>query len=109
QTAIFLGSDFIVTVRLGSTRAHSELRAELEAIPTRLAEGPDLVLYGLLDFIVDGYNPMLDTLEGMVGEMEDRAVGTFPSQARIRRIFRLRRVLRQYESTAGRMEEVAAK
>ena len=109
QTAIFLGPDFIVTVRLGSTRAHIDLRAELEAKPDRLAEGPDLVLYELLDFIVAGYDPLFDTLEGIVGEMEDRAVDTFPSQARIRRIFRLRRVLRQCENSAGRMEEVAAK
>lgn len=109
QTAIFLGENFVITVRLGSTRAHVDLRAVLEANPDRLAEGPDLVLYEVLDFIIDGYDPMLDTLEGIVGEMEDRAIGTFPSQARIRRIFRLRRVLRQCENTAGRMEEVAAK
>ena len=41
--------------------------------------------------------------------MEDGAVGRFPDQARIRRIFRLRRELRRFEDIAGRMEEVAAK
>jgi magnesium transporter len=45
----------------------------------------------------------------VVGEMEDHAVGRFPDQARIRRIFRLRRELRRFEDIAGRMEEVAAK
>lgn len=109
QTAIFLGRDFIVTVRLGSTRAHVELRAQLEANHERLAEGPDFVLYGLLDFIVAGYEPLLDRMEGIVAELEEGAIGAFPDQARIRRIFRLRRLLRQYEGVAGRMEEVAAK
>lgn len=109
QTAIFLGDNFIVTVRLGSTRAHDELRVQLEANPARLAEGPDFVLYALLDFIVGGYDPLLDRMEEVVGEMEDRAIGAFPSQARIRRIFALRRLLRHYEITAGRMEEVAGK
>lgn len=109
QTAIFLGANFIVTVRLGSTRAHVDLRSQLEGNPERLAEGPDFVLYALLDFIVAGYQPLIDKLEAIVGEMEDGAIGAFPDQARIRRIFRLRRLLRHHESVVGRMEEVALK
>jgi len=109
QTAIFLGSNFIVTVRQGSTRAHIALRTQLEATPERLAEGPDFILHAVLDFIVDGYAPLLDKLEATVGEMEDGAIGSFPDHARIRRIFRLRRELRRFDDIAGRMEEVAAK
>ena len=109
QTALFLGKDFLVTVRHGSTRAHVDLRAQLEAVPEKLAEGPDFVLHAVLDFIVDGYGPMLDRLEEDVGEMEDHAVARFPDQARIRRIFRLRRELRRFQDIVGRMEEVAAK
>jgi len=109
QTAIFLSKSFIITVRQGSTRAHLELRDQLEANPERLSEGPDFVLHGVLDFIVDGYVPLLDRLEEIVGEMEDRAIGSFPDQARIRRIFRLRRALRHFEGIAGGMEETAAK
>lgn len=109
QTAIFLGKDFIVTVRQGSTRAHIDLRRELEGKSERLAEGADLVLHAVLDFIVDGYGPLLDHIEEIVGEMEEGAIGAFPDQARIRRIFRLRRELRRFETVAGQMEEVAAK
>ena len=109
QTALFLGKDFLVTVRQGSTRAHLKLREQLEAVPERLAEGPDFVLHAVLDFVVDGYAPLLDKLEAVVGEMEDGVVASFPDQARIRRIFRLRRELRRFEDIAGRMEEVAAK
>jgi magnesium transporter len=109
QTALFLGQDFLVTVRQGNPRAHVKLREQLEAMPERLAEGPDFVLHAVLDFIVDGYAPLLDKLEAVVGEMEDHAVARFPDQARIRRIFRLRRELRRFDDIAGRMEEVAAK
>ncbi|MFC4256798.1 magnesium transporter [Altererythrobacter xixiisoli] len=109
QTTIFLGHDFVVTIRLGSTRAHTEMRAQLEANSERLAEGPDVVLYAVLDFIVSGYEPLIDELEGVVGEMEDSAVDEFPDQANIRRIFRLRRLLRKVEGTCGRLEEVSAK
>ncbi|MEO6387427.1 MAG: magnesium and cobalt transport protein CorA [Croceibacterium sp.] len=109
QTAIFLGKDFIVTVRQGSTRAHIDLRKELEAKSERLAEGPDFVLHAVLDFIVDGYGPLLDEIEGTVTEMEEGAIGSFPQPERIRRIFRLRRELRRFEGIAGQMEEMAAK
>ena len=109
QTAIFLGKDFIVTVRQGSTRAHTELRTELEAKSERLSEGADFVLHAVLDFIVDGYGPLLDQIEELVGEMEEGAIGSFPDQARIRRIFRLRRELRRFENIAGQMEEMAGK
>ncbi|MEO6152813.1 MAG: magnesium and cobalt transport protein CorA [Croceibacterium sp.] len=109
QTSIFLGQDFIITVRQGSSKAHGKLRQQLEAHPDRLAEGPDFVLHAVLDFIVDCYAPLLDEIETVAGEMEDNAIGAFPDQARIRRIFRLRRTLRQFEGIAGRMEEMAAK
>lgn len=109
QTAIFLGPDFIVTVRQGSTRAHIDLRKELEAHSERLAEGADFVLHALLDFIVDGYGSLLDSIEETVVEMEEGAIGSFPDQARIRRIFGLRRELRRFEAIAGQMEEMAAK
>lgn len=109
QTAIFLDRHFIVTVRSGSARAHTALRDMLEANPPRLAEGPDVVLHGLLDFVADGYVPLLDKLDDAVEEMEEGAVLGLPDQARIRRIFRLRRRLRRFAGNVIHMEEVAAK
>ena len=106
QTAVFLGPDFVVTVRLGSTRAHDDLRKRLEAHHERLAEGPDFVAHAILDFIVDGYRPILDDLETAVQTMEEHAIEIFPDQATIRRIFRLRRQLRRFERITGPMEEV---
>ncbi len=106
QSAIFLGSDFIVTVRFGSERAHSSLRQRLEGDADRLSEGPDFVAHAILDFIVDGYGPILEKLETSVQTMEERAIDAFPEQSTIRRIFRLRRQLRRFERLAGPMEEV---
>jgi magnesium transporter len=106
QTAIFLGSDFVVSVRIGSTRAHSELRRRLEQDAERLAEGPDFVAHAVLDFIVDGFVPLMEKLEAAVQEMEERAIGSFPEPSTIRRIFRLRRQLRRFQRIVGPMEEV---
>jgi magnesium transporter len=106
QTALFLGRDFLITVRFGSSRAHHALRERLETDADRLSEGPDFVAHAILDFIVDGYQPLIDQLEEAVQTMEDRAIHSFPEQATIRRIFHLRRQLRRFERVVGPMEEV---
>lgn len=106
QTALFLGKDFVISVRQGSTRAHHELRRDLEARPERLAEGADYVLHAVLDFIVDGYLPIMDRLDETAIAMEEEAIDAFPEQRTIRRIFRLRRQLRRFERIIGPMEEV---
>lgn len=106
QTSIFLGPDFIVSVRIGSARAHHTLRKKLEVNAEKLSEGPDFVAHGILDFIVDGYQPLMEKLEVAVQEMEESAIAEFPQQSTIRRIFRLRRQMRRFERIVGPMEEV---
>lgn len=106
QTAIFLGEDFILTVRTGSDKAHSKLRSRLESDPDRLAEGADFVAHAILDLVVDNLQPIMESLEVAVQQMEDGAINAFPQQSTIRRIFRLRRQLRRFMRIVGPMEEV---
>ena len=86
ETAIFVGKNFIISVRHGSARAHSALRAQLEAAPSLLGQGPDYVLHAILDFIVDGYLPVVETIEERVLEMEQSALDSFLSRAEVKRI-----------------------
>jgi magnesium transporter len=109
ETAIFVGRSHIISVRHGSARAHTALRAELEAVPTRLIHGVDYVLHAILDFVVDGYLPMVETIEEDVVAMERRAVDNFLERAEINRIFALRRELMRFGRVLGPMGEVAAK
>lgn len=104
QTSMFLGAQFIVTVRIGSARAHADLRRALEADTEHLAEGADYVLHAVLDFIVDGYLPIADQFEEVAHAIEEAAIDQFPDPATIRRIFRLRRELRRFERIIGPME-----
>jgi magnesium transporter len=109
ETHVFLGASYLLTVRHGSARAHTELRAHLEASPELLRHGPDYVLHGILDFIVDGYLPIVDGAEEEVLAMEQRALDAFLSRAEIRRIFMLRRELIRFRRIMGPMEEVASR
>lgn len=106
QTAFFIGRQFIVSVRMGSARAHADLRRALEADAEHLAEGPDYVLHSVLDFIVDGYLPIADSFEEVAIAIEEAAIDRFPDPETIRRIFRLRRELRRFERIIGPMEEM---
>jgi len=107
ETHIFMGESYVVTVRHGSSRPHSDLRAHLEAAPALLRHGPDYVLHGILDFIVDGYRPIVEEIEEEVLGMEGRALEAFLSRADIRRLFMLRRELIRFHRIIGPMEEVA--
>jgi magnesium transporter len=109
ETAIFVGQRHIITVRHGSMRTHSEVRSQLEASPQLLVQGPDYVLHGIIDFIVDGYLPTVQTIEDKVLEMEQRMLGSFLEREQIRRLFRLRRQLILFGRILGPMSEVASK
>lgn len=109
ETAMFVGHSHIISIRHGSARAHTALRSELEAVPTRLVHGVDYVLHAVLDFVVDGYLPMVETIEEEVLAMERRAVDNFLGREEINRIFSLRRELMRFQRVLGPMSEVAAK
>ena len=109
ETHIFIGPNYVVTIRHGSARGHTQLRAQLEASPQQLKHGPDFILHGVLDFIVDGYIPIIDAIEDKVLEMEQVALDSFLSRADITRLFQLRRELLKFSRVLGPMEEVCVK
>jgi magnesium transporter len=109
QTSIFVGEHHVITVRLGSARAHSELRDHTEASPQLLKQGPDYVLHAVLDFVVDGYLPIVQKIEDNVLEMERHMLVTFLEREQIRRLFRLRRQVILFQRVLLPTTEVASK
>ncbi|EQB33384.1 magnesium and cobalt transport protein CorA [Sphingobium ummariense] len=109
ETAIFVGDNHIISVRHGSARAHTELRAQLEASPTLLAHGVDYVLHAILDFIVDGYFPIVETIEENVLHMEGRAIDNFLDRDETTRLFTLRREIIRFRRILGPMSEMAGR
>ena len=109
ETAIFVGQNHIITVRHGSARSHSELRTLLEAAPTLLAHGTDYVLHAILDFIVDGYLPIVQAIEDQVLQTEQRAISMAIGQVEAQRLFGQRRELIKFQRTIGPMRELSSK
>ena len=109
ETAIFVGHSHIISVRHGSARSHKALREHLEAAPTLLMHGVDYVLHAILDFIVDGYLPLIETIEDEVLEMEQATLDKFLGRDEVTRIFRLRRELIRFGRVLVPMGEVSGK
>lgn len=109
ETGIFVGPNHIISVRHGSARAHSELRKQVEASPQMLAHGVDYVLHAILDFIVDGYFPIVESIEEEVLAIEHSTLDAAPDRAQLLRLFALRRTLTRFQRILGPMGEVAVK
>jgi len=109
ETDIFVGRGHIITVRHGSARAHTELREHLEAAPTLLKHGADYILHAVLDFIVDGYFPIIEQIEEDVLATERKALDTFLNREEVAHIFNLRQELMRFRRILGPMEEVTGR
>lgn len=106
ETEIFVGKDHIITVRHGSQRTHVTLRSQLESSPGLLKHGVDYVLHAILDYIVDGYQPVLQDIEDEVLEMERRALDSFLTRQEVNRLFHLRRDLIRLKRMMTPMKEM---
>lgn len=71
---VFMGPNFILTVRHGGSPDLSRVRHRLESDREMLARGPEAVLYAILDAVVDGYAPVLAGLANDIDEIEDEVV-----------------------------------
>ncbi len=69
---VFVGPDFVVTIRHAESPNLARVRHRLEAAPELLAMGPEAVLYAILDEVVDEYGPVIAGLENDIDEIEDQ-------------------------------------
>jgi magnesium transporter len=106
ETLIFVGVGYVVTVRHGASTSYAQVRERCEAAPEALGQGEDYILYAILDFIVDNYGPVLDTITDEVEGIEDRVLVKSLESDDINRLYLLRRDLLRLRSAAGPLVEV---
>lgn len=90
EIMVFVGPDFVVTVRHGDHTQLAEVRRELERRPERLALGPSAVLHAIADHVVDSYLDVAQLLDRDVDAMEEE-VFTPGSKMGIAPIYQLKR------------------
>jgi magnesium transporter len=72
ETHVFLGPRFVVSIRHGLTAGYTKVRERTESMPDRLAHGPGYVLYSIVDFVVDQYQPCIDNLQAKFRSFENQ-------------------------------------
>jgi magnesium transporter len=107
ETHLFVGANYVITVRHGSLRSHVSLRQRCETTPHALAKGPGYVLYALMDFVVDQYLPIVAEIEEEVQELEEKLLEDPSSAEATHRIYRLKRDLLSLRRAVAPLAEVA--
>jgi magnesium transporter len=93
ETHFFVGNNFIVTVRHGSSVSYADVRSRCESMPSLLSKGQGFVLYAIMDFIVDRYFPVVDDMERELYEIEDKIFKEKPVRETTEQIYHLKRQL----------------
>jgi magnesium transporter len=93
ETHFFVGRNFIVTVRHGSSVSYKEVRLRCETTPDLLRKGQGFVLYAVMDFIVDRYFPVVHDLEQELEGIEDKIFKQKPSRETTEQVYQLKRDL----------------
>jgi len=93
ETHMFVGPRFFVTIRHGPSISYGKVRERLESTPERMAKGSAMAAYGVMDFIVDNYHPILQAMEDKFEQLEtDIFHGRFERKT-IGRLYELKREL----------------
>lgn len=103
---VFVGPDFVVTVRHGASPDLAAVRARLENDREMLARGPEAVLYAILDSVVDGYAPVVAGLDHDIDEIEADVWGGAPDVSR--RIYELSREVIDFQRAVRPEQKVCA-
>jgi magnesium transporter len=79
---LFVGPNFVLTVRHSRTPDLSAVRHRMEEDPELLAHGPEAVMYAILDSVVDGYAPVVAGLQKDIDEIETQVFRGDPKVSR---------------------------
>jgi len=88
---IFVGTNFVLSVRNRSGQSLLQVRERAEREPQLMRHGPAFVFYALMDAVVDRYFPIIDSLETELEAVEDQIFEPGTSQANIQRLYQLKR------------------
>jgi magnesium transporter len=100
EILIFLGHDYVITVRHGEASGLHEVRERLEESQELLRCGPGAVLHSIVDKVVDDYQPAIAGLQQDIDEVENEVFS--PDRPdRAERIYKLKREVLEFNRAAA--------
>jgi magnesium transporter len=101
----FLGHNYLVTVHSVRSRAVEAVQERIARSPDLLQRGVEMLTHGVLDTTVDDYLPIVDRIDELVGELEEKLFRSY-DEAAIRDIFKGKRLVVQLRRHLGPLREV---
>ncbi|MEU1009223.1 magnesium/cobalt transporter CorA [Streptomyces sp. NPDC005890] len=93
EIMVFVGTDFVITVRHGRHGSLGPLREELEADSQQLAKGPAAVLHAIADHVVDDYLSVTDAVQADIDQVETEVFSENGARLDPGRIYQMKREL----------------
>ncbi|MEU7419449.1 magnesium and cobalt transport protein CorA [Streptomyces antibioticus] len=93
EIMVFVGPDFVITVRHGRHGSLGPLREGLESDPGQLAIGPSSVLHAIADHVVDDYLHVIDSVQADIDQVEADVFAENGARTDPGRIYQLKREL----------------
>jgi magnesium transporter len=109
EVAVFVGPQYIISVRRDARLGFAEVRRRCEQEPELLQHGPAYVLYALMDNVVDRYFPVLGAVTAEIEEIEERIFSGQTTRAQIEALYLLKRKLMTLDHATQPLLEVTGK
>ncbi len=109
ELAIFVGPNFVLSIRLRSNVPLLGVRERCEREPELLKNGPGFVLYALMDAVVDRYFPVLAALEEDLEQVEDRMFERNAGRRNVASLYAVKRRLMVLHHAVRPLIEVASR
>jgi len=106
ETHIFAGKGYIITARNGHSASYAHVRQRCEARPLLLEHGEDFVLYAILDFVIENYQPVGEAIHAEIDELERNVLCSALNERDIQNLHSLRRDVLRLRRYAAPMVEI---
>jgi len=93
QVAIFVGKNYVLSVRQKTQKGFADVRARTEREPHLLEHGAGYVFYALMDAVVDRYFPLLQSVELELERIEEQIFAATAPRANIEALYALKQRL----------------
>jgi magnesium transporter len=109
EVDIFVGGNYILSIRHRTAKGFAEVRARCEREPELLRHGSGFVLYALMDTVVDRYFPILDAIESELEQIEEQIFVRNAARSNIESLYALKQKLMVLKHAVDPLMEATGK
>ncbi|HEX9300889.1 MAG TPA: magnesium/cobalt transporter CorA [Casimicrobiaceae bacterium] len=109
EVAIFVGPNYILSVRHHTQKGFADVRARTEREPELLSNGSGYVLYALMDTVVDRYFPIVDALESELEKIEEQIFVRNAARSNIKALYALKQQLMELKHAVDPLMDATGK